>query len=277
MSDQQVHLYGSLLQHGKSNDRIYLMKYASRKREDLYRDMVSLAEKENYGKIFIKVPEPEEDFFRVRGFGREAVIPRFFGDYDGILMGTYLKENRLHIPQETQERIKKVLQVAVSGNSEPGKVLDQAYSIERLTPEHTKEMAQIYKQVFPSYPFPIDDPAYLLETMESHVAYFGCFRRGHLEGLSSAEMDKESSTVEMTDFAVLPENRGNQLALHLLREMEEFVRKEGYSVAYTIARAVSFGMNKTFANGGYTFGGTLWNNTQISGSIESMNIWHKQL
>jgi hypothetical protein len=34
-------------------------------------------------------------------------------------------------------------------------------------------------------------------------------------------------------------------------------------------------MNITFAKCGYIFGGTLINNTQISGSIESMNLWHK--
>ncbi|MFH1725408.1 MAG: putative beta-lysine N-acetyltransferase, partial [Elusimicrobiota bacterium] len=45
----------------------------------------------------------------------------------------------------------------------------------------------------------------------------------------------------------------------------------------TIARAVSFGMNIAFARVGYSFGGTLWNNTNISGNIESMNIWHKRL
>jgi hypothetical protein len=44
---------------------------------------------------------------------------------------------------------------------------------------------------------------------------------------------------------------------------------------YTIARAISVGMNITFARCGYDFGGTLVNNTQIAGRIESMNVWYK--
>ena len=53
--------------------------------------------------------------------------------------------------------------------------------------------------------------------------------------------------------------------------------RRGMRTAYTIARAVSPGMNITFARLGYQFSGTLINNTQISGAIESMNIWHKPL
>jgi hypothetical protein len=47
--------------------------------------------------------------------------------------------------------------------------------------------------------------------------------------------------------------------------------------AYTIARAESAGMNETFAKNGYKYCGTLVNNTNISGQIESMNVWVKKL
>ena len=47
--------------------------------------------------------------------------------------------------------------------------------------------------------------------------------------------------------------------------------------AYTIARAISFGMNITFAKNGYKYSGTLKNNTNISGKLESMNVWYKYL
>ncbi len=38
---------------------------------------------------------------------------------------------------------------------------------------------------------------------------------------------------------------------------------------------ISPGTNISFAKCGYQLGGTLINNTRISGSIESMNRWHK--
>jgi len=36
-------------------------------------------------------------------------------------------------------------------------------------------------------------------------------------------------------------------------------------------------MNILLAGKGYSFDGTLVNNTNIAGQIESMNVWHKQL
>ena len=63
----------------------------------------------------------------------------------------------------------------------------------------------------------------------------------------------------------------------LLLEMEQAMPGLGISTLYTIARACSHGMNITFARCGYTYGGMLVNNTQISGAIESMNVWYKRL
>jgi putative beta-lysine N-acetyltransferase len=90
-------------------------------------------------------------------------------------------------------------------------------------------------------------------------------------------MDGEAANVEMTDFAVLPEYRGRNIAVHLLMLMEEEMRRREYITAYTIARSLSYGMNATFAKLQYTYTGTLINNTNISGQLESMNVWFKPL
>jgi putative beta-lysine N-acetyltransferase len=81
----------------------------------------------------------------------------------------------------------------------------------------------------------------------------------------------------MTDFATHPDWLGHGLAVQLLDVMEDHMTERGICTAYTIARAISPGMNITFAKLGYQFGGCLVNNTNISGRIESMNIWHKPL
>lgn len=90
-------------------------------------------------------------------------------------------------------------------------------------------------------------------------------------------MDIEASNIEMTDFATLPEYRGNGLALYLLQKMEHEMRKRNMRIAYTIARAVSCGINIIFAKRRYKYSGTLLNNTNISGNFESMNVWYKFL
>jgi putative beta-lysine N-acetyltransferase len=81
----------------------------------------------------------------------------------------------------------------------------------------------------------------------------------------------------MTDFAILPEFRGDGLAGAMLGGMELTLGRIGISTAYTIARAVSYGMNITFARAGYRYAGTLINNTHIAGGLESMNVWHKRV
>ncbi len=81
----------------------------------------------------------------------------------------------------------------------------------------------------------------------------------------------------MTDFAVLPEYRGHRLAYFLLQKMEQHLTEQKYQTVYTIARLNSPGMNKTFINHGYRFSGVLTNNTNISGQIESMNVYYKKL
>jgi putative beta-lysine N-acetyltransferase len=113
--------------------------------------------------------------------------------------------------------------------------------------------------------------------MEDNVVYFGVFRNGKAVALSSAEIDFEHSAVEMTDFATLPEFRGKGLSSHLLMRMAEEMKAMGIRTAFTIARAGSYGMNIVFAKCGYEYCGRLVNNTNISGNIESMNIWYLDL
>ncbi len=136
-------------------------------------------------------------------------------------------------------------------------------------------MARLYRTVFASYPFPIFDPAYLEEIMGSTI-FFGIWEGDELIALASAEMDKTSGSVEMTDFATLDAFRGHGLALFLLQRMEKEMAARGIHNFYTIARAYSHGMNITFARNGYKYSGTLTNNTNIFGKLESMNVWHKQ-
>jgi putative beta-lysine N-acetyltransferase len=138
-------------------------------------------------------------------------------------------------------------------------------------------IASCYGTVFESYPFPIHDPDHLEEEMERGTRFFAAWEGDRLVAASSMEPGGARGTVEMTDFATLPGYRGRGLATRLLTIMDRVGRAAGLRVAYTIARARSFGMNLAFARRGYRYGGTLTNNTQIAGAIESMNVWFKPL
>lgn len=271
--DKTVKINNSLIQHGPENDRVYIMKIDKSETEKIIHHAKDLATDKGYGKIFAKVPASEIKKFDNNGFQIEAKVPGFYsGKEDGVFMAKYFDDERSKI--EEIEKIENVIKIAT--NKAP-KVWENNKEIKELNQEHANEMANIYQEVFESYPFPIHDPNFLKENMENDVSYFGILQDGELVSISSSEKDPKSKNVEMTDFATLPHHRGQNHAFDLLCHMNKAMQEEKYHTAYTIARAQSIPMNVTFANAGYKYSGTLKNNTNISGSIESMNIWYKQL
>lgn len=275
MQDKIEKLGDSLIQHGKFNDRIYLMKLADKDYPGIVKRLDDLAQQNNYTKIFAKVRNKHLDKFLSNDYEQEAHIPDFYADGEKtFFLGKFLDDGRKKIAN--QERIDKVIQVA-KGKSKikNSPHLDPQFDYRIAEKADAEDMVKVYKQVFPTYPFPIHDPDYLCKTMDKNLIYFGIWKDEELIALSSSEMDREEKNVEMTDFATLPEYRGNSFALYLLDKMEEKMEQLGIDTFYTIARSVSFGMNITFAKMGYKYTGTLKNNTNISGNIESMNVWYK--
>lgn len=274
MSDTLEKLGNSQIQHGPDNNRIYLMKLDPVDLPNIIDQLDELAAEKGYTKIFAKVPGPCASEFVRHGYRREGMIPHFYnGETTATFLGKFIDPAREITLQ--REEIENIIVLAQSKYGSPVKSPPDSYTLRPATEADALEMAKIYKQVFASYPFPIHDPDYLIETMRSHVCYFVVEKDGKIAAASSGEMDKENQNAEMTDFATLPEYLGHGLAVHLLKFMEPEMQKRGIATLYTIARAVSPGMNITFAKCGYTFGGTLINNTQISGAIESMNLWHR--
>lgn len=268
---------GSVIQHGVFNNRVYLMKLGLPVSKTLLQDLLEKAQHNKYSKIFAKIPETAKTVFQSAGFNEEACIPGLYnGTEKGCFMGRYLDPSRA--VEKDEELLDRICELAISKAHSVLPSLDsEAFKLRPCNEQDVSAMARLYKTVFPSYPFPIDNPDYLLETMRSHVDYFGMEVNGQLVALSSSEKDMISLNVEMTDFATLPKWRGHQLGCHLLDVMEDAMKEQGIKTAYTIARAYSHGMNITFSKSGYHYGGRLKNNTNIFGKLESMNIWYKSL
>ncbi len=269
----------SKIQHGKANDRIYLMKLDGRDLPGLVDQLLELAEREDYSKIFCKVPASAVEPFFAADFEEEACVPGFYnGQEDGHFLSLFRKDWRR--TPEDPERIEKVIAAARQRrNDGSGGGLDDGFTWRECTEADAPAMAKVYGEVFDSYPFPITEPDYLVETMRTHVRYVGAWQGERLAGLASSEMDRGAGNVEMTDFAVPPDFRGHGLSVFLLARMEELMQQTEPEIrtAYTIARSVEFGMNITFARLSYRLAGTLINNTHIAGRFESMNVWHKPL
>jgi len=270
-------LGNSTIQHGKYNDRIYLMKLAPEDAPSLPERLKRKAGECGYTKIFAKVPAGCARPFLDQGFAPEAEVPHFYkGRESAVMLSCFLSPWRRR--STTTGRNERVMRACHRRRADATE-LDRppGATLRRCRPGDAATMAEVYATVFPTYPFPINDPAYLRETMASHVVYFGVWLESGLVALSSAEMDADARNAEMTDFATLPDYRGRGLATLLLEAMEAAMHDREMATAYTIARAPSFGMNITFARMGYRFAGRLINNTNIAGRFEDMNVWYKHL
>jgi beta-lysine N6-acetyltransferase len=276
MRDKIEKIGNSIIQHGKSNDRIYLLKLDPEDTEHMAGQLDQLAHREGYTKVFTKIPADAFPGFLRNGYEAEAFIPSFYkGKKDCVLASKFLSDSRRTSPVD---QLDVFLQLMRKDRNNRELTLPSGFELTKLDLKDAVSVTAVFKEVFETYPFPVHDPEYIKSTMTGNSAqYFGVWNKGELVGVSTAETDFEQENAEMTDFAVLPVYRGKKLALHLLAFMEEEMKKAGIRTAYTIARLAEPGMNKTFLNAGYNYSGTLINNTNIAGNIESMNIFYKPL
>ncbi len=277
MSDKVIKIGESIIQHGKENDRVYLMKLHEKDLNDVLLIIDTLVKDNGYAKIFAKVPSDFKQKFKDCGYLIEAVVPEFYnGKKDALFLAKYFSQERKTINDE--KKINDVLQTALQKSAKDLNIkFKEEFVFKKCRSEDSEQMAQIYSKVFESYPFPIDNPDYLADMMSNNVDYYAVCHEGSIISIASSEMDLEGKNTEMTDFATLPEYRGSNMSAYILSKMETDAAKNGIKTAYTIARSLSYGINICFAKMGYTFSGTLKNNTCICGSIESMNVWYKAI
>lgn len=266
----------SILQHGSVNDRVYIMKILKNPR-DVIEKAKKLAFDNKYSKIFAKADNQSLAEFLLQDFVIEAVVPGgISGKRDLFFVSKYMTSERKSMFSERNygdlQRITTLL-----GENSQGDLSKSEFDVRILDKTDIELMIPLFREVFETYPFPIFDPKFLAESMDEGTIYFGAFYNNQLAGISSAETVVEYRIAEMTDFAVSPKFRKKGIASILLREMENYLCTKDFLNLYTICRSVSPGINKLFLNANYKYSGTLFNNTQISGSLESMNVLYKSL
>lgn len=275
MADRIETVFGSKVQHGTINDRIYVLHLAPGDPNQLIFRLDQMANLYGYSKIFAKISAEHWQKFFSADYVKEAEIPLFFnGKKDCFFVSKFFK-NR----QETNENFSKLHSLARNDNTRSVGYCSKKdmYNVEVCTSADAEELSLMYQQVFPSYPFPIFNPSYLSRIMSDEVTYY-CIRvGGSIIATAAIESDHHGQHAEMTDFATLPEWRGKGLAESLLRHMGAVIDDSQIKTVYTIARASSYGMNRVFWKCGYTYSGLLINNTQISGSIQSMSVWYRHV
>lgn len=269
---------GTIIQHGPLNNRIYLMKLSPDDCPGIVEILDKIATKFLYAKIICKVPGWAAPLFLADGYVVEGFIPRFYRNKtDVFFVSKFLGEKSSVKSKKSKFNILSNLLNPYIQLDSPQSKQKMSFKIRKLKPADAKRITNVYALVFKSYPFPIHDESYILQTMNEHVQYYGVEYEKKLIAIASAEIDFEGLNAEMTDFATLPEYRGKGLAVLILNKMEKKVKRQGITTLYTIARLNSPAMNKAFQKLDYSYSGTLINNTNISGAIESMNIYYKQI
>jgi beta-lysine N6-acetyltransferase len=273
--DIETKLGKSEIQHGKFNNRVYLMKLDPSDYPSILNEIDSLASKNGYGKAFAKVPAYALDAFLENGYVAEAKVPGLYnGKEDAYFLSKYYSDGRAE--SLDPEHCREVLSTA-HANRSPSVRINSRNDCTELKPGELVPLADFYKSVFDTYPFPIFDSNFLEKSAKSGVRYFIAKDGGEIISAASMDVDIEGQNAEMTDFATKKAYRKRGLSQRLLLCMEAEAEKSGIKTLYTIARASSYGINKVFSNLGYHYAGTLHNNTQISGKIEDMNVWYKHI
>ena len=228
-------------------------------------------------KVFVKARASDREALESVGMCAEAVIDGYFDGRPAVVLSSFLSDERRlrDAAREQREILAGIHGRPADPTLEP---LPEGYRMVRAGPEDAADLGEHYGSVFRSYPFPIDDPDYVVSTMRTNVIYRVVRDPGgSVVAAASAEMDGEHRNAEMTDFATLPEQRGVGLAQHLLAALEDDMVGLEIPNLYTSARARSAGMNRVFYNRGYHRTGTLVNNCHIAGRLEDMHVWCKRL
>ncbi|GAB6136976.1 putative beta-lysine N-acetyltransferase [Halanaerobaculum tunisiense] len=255
------------------NQRIVIKNYQGFNLAGLREKLVALAQENDFTKIWAKIPCAAQDDFRAVGFETEAIIDQFYPTADAATIAYYLSDQRRTRENKAQneELLTEVQQLPTKDSQE----LPKEYQFKVAENSDIPELAQLYAEVFSSYPYPIDQEEYLKKMMDQDVIYGMVYQGSNLVAAAAAETILAYQNAEMTDFATLPQVRGQGLASYLLQRLEEELKDRDYRSLYTIARGQIYGVNKIFSQAGYQYKGTLIKNCNIAGGLEDMNLWCK--
>ncbi|MFZ7134031.1 MAG: putative beta-lysine N-acetyltransferase [Eubacteriales bacterium] len=257
------------------NNRLKLLDYSGDVSK-IAKNTIALCGKYGMGKIIATVPIKDRQLFFDNGFVQEALIYGYFKGQIGCNVSFFYDKDRAisHRIQEENQIIKRALEN--KGQYEP--MENNTFRIRSGNVEDAKAMAQLYDTVFQSYPTPMDNPEYIKNMIRNDQVLFKVVENDNkIVSAASADLNHRHFNAEMTDCATLPEFRGKGLLSELIYYLEGSLKEKKFMCLYSIARALSPGINIVFSKHGYEFTGRQIKNSQIMGKLEDMNIWVKKI
>ena len=255
------------------NQRIELLKFSGDS-DKLSKRLISLCIEENLSKIICILTDKQKNCFLKKGFIVEASINGYFKG-DTAFYISYFGNRIRSISKNTIEE-DKILQNALNKEGVYSH-MDKGFNIRSATKKDSKTLAHIFKEIFITYPTEMNNPEYIEYIIEKNYIFKVASINGEIVSIASANMNEELLNAEITDCITLPEYRGKGLLSDLIYNLELDLREKKFTALYSIARALSTGMNIVLKKHDFKYKGRLINNCNIMGQLEDMNLWVKQL
>lgn len=258
------------------NKRIRVMNYKAEDNQGMVGFIDWLCKKNQFGKVFLKARADEWEKLLPYGFVLEGVFKYYFnGEHAYCLSKFYSQERRISLNFDEETKILETVSKITPDASPPA--LSPEFQLREAREEDIPEISLLYDRVFKTYPIPLNQPQYVEQLMSEDYLFMVITHMGKIVSCASADINYPLANAEITDCASHPENRGKGLMYAVIASLEKEVIDRGIQCLYSIARALSPGMNTVFKKLGYTYTGRLVNNCNIFGKFEDMNLWVKSV
>ncbi|OAS16563.1 putative beta-lysine N-acetyltransferase [Paenibacillus oryzisoli] len=242
----------------------------------IYMRAVEIAKTHALTKVFIKSHEVDWQTFLSKGCMLEGIYKGYFNGRDAYCMAiyTHLTRRTSDYWLEEDHILEGVLLLPVKPDRP---LLPSSMTMRLAQMEDAMQLSQLYSLIFQTYPTPMNDAKYVEKTMREGTIYYLIESSGELISAASAEINSVYANAEMTDCATLPAYRNQGLMRLLIHALEAELITRNVTCAYSLSRALSFGMNAVFYQMGYRYYGRLTKNCDIYDKFEDMNLWAKSL
>lgn len=235
-----------------------------------------LAVQNAFTKAFVKSREEDWPSFLSKGYMLEGIYKGYFLGLDAFCMALYFDLERRTSDYwiEEDEILRQVLRLPVKTDIPQ---TPEGYAMRIAVPDDAERLAALYGHIFRTYPTPMADPGYVGKVIRDGTLFYIVEQQDQLVSAASAEINAEYRNAEITDCATLPAYRKLGLMRLLIHALEAELAARSIGCAYSLSRALSFGMNAALYQLEYRYYGRLTKNCDIYDKFEDMNLWVKPI
>jgi beta-lysine N6-acetyltransferase len=243
--------------------------------ENIIVEMENLISNNNFEKVLCYIRKEDLFKFISEGFILEAIIYHYFRGSHAYIVTKYPVTERRNSNKWSGED--QLVSDVKKNSKTKNPLIPTDHIICKASTSDAEKLAQLYAFVFKIYPTPLSDSEYIKKLIKKGSIFYYIKTKGEIVSAASADINYTSYNAELTDCATHPNHRKHGFMKVLLKQLEQDLVQNRIYHVYSIARALSYGMNSCFYQLGYTYSGRLVNNCYIFDKLEDMNVWVKDL